>query len=85
MGSLKKQIELKCKQCTYDATQPGSWRHQVEECTVRSCPLWEIRPLTMETILIRRKGKVGTDSVIDALVAGLEDDEDEDAPIAVAA
>jgi hypothetical protein len=44
----------------------------VEACTVKSCALWEVRPITMETLLANRKGK---NDAIDALVAGLEDDE----------
>ena len=55
MASLKKCIEEKCKQCTYDSSQQGSWRHQVEQCTVKACPLWEVRPITMETLHQRRK------------------------------
>ena len=82
MASLKKCIEEKCKQCTYDSTQAGSWRNQVEACTVRSCPLWEVRPVTMETMIARRKGKIN----LDALVDGLDDEESTDgAPEAVAA
>lgn len=77
MASLKKCIELKCKQCTYDSTQPGSWRSQVEQCTVRSCPLWEVRPITMETIQLRRGAAKGGD--IDTMLAGLPDEEEADA------
>lgn len=76
MASLKKCIELKCKECTYDPCAAGSWRHQVEECRVTSCPLWEVRPITMETMLARRKGKTTAD--VDALVEGLDDEEDEE-------
>jgi hypothetical protein len=84
MASLKKCIENKCKDCTYDSCAPGSWRFQVEECRVRSCPLWEVRPITMETMLARRKDNKGTADVdLDALVDGM-DDEDE-TPVAVAA
>ena len=83
MASLKKCIEQKCKDCTYDSAAPGSWRFQVEECRVRSCALWEVRPITMETLLRNRKEK-GTGGVdIDALVADLDDEED--TPVAVAA
>lgn len=75
MASLKKCVENMCKSCTYDATQAGSWRHQVENCSVKSCALWEVRPVTMETQLSRRKDK----NSIDTLVAGLEDDDEMDA------
>ena len=55
MASLKKCIEQKCKDCSYDSQQSGSWRQQVENCTVQSCALWEVRPITMETLHQRRK------------------------------
>lgn len=74
MASLKKCVENMCKSCTYDHTQAGSWRSQVEECRVKTCALWEVRPVTMDTILARRKDK-GPETVdIDALVDGLEDE-----------
>jgi len=79
MASLKKHIESKYKDCTYDQSQPGSWRQQVENCTVHSCPLWEVRPVTMETMLARRKEKSAGVVDIDALVDSLEDEDDEPA------
>jgi hypothetical protein len=30
-------INAKCKDCIYDRRAPGTWRQQVEACTVRSC------------------------------------------------
>ncbi len=80
MASLKKCIEAKCKDCTYDHKAPGSWRDQVEQCTVRSCALWEVRPVTVITLNARRKTAGGTDVDIDALVAGLEDEDEEESP-----
>ena len=73
MASLKKCVEQHCKNCTYDSTQPGSWRQQTENCTVVSCALWPVRPVTMESLLAARKDKKGE---MDALIAGLEDEED---------
>jgi hypothetical protein len=75
MASLKKCIENHCKNCTYDPQQAGSWRSQVQNCTVRSCALWEVRPITMETMLRNRKEKGGADVDIDALVAGLDEED----------
>ena len=75
MASLKKCIEAKCKDCTYDTYVPGSWRAQVEACTVRSCALWEVRPITMETMLRNRKAKGAAELDLDALVDGLDDDD----------
>lgn len=84
MASLKKCIENHCKNCTYDSAQQGSWRHQVEQCTVKSCALWEVRPITMETMLARRKEKGGNAINLDALVDGLEDESDNEPAMATA-
>lgn len=76
MASLKKCIEEKCKDCTYDQLAGGTWREQVEMCNVRACPLWSVRPMTVATINANRKIRAeGID--MDQLVAGLEDEEDE--------
>ena len=40
----KSKIAAKCVDCIYDETQSGTWRQQVEECAVLSCPLWDVRP-----------------------------------------
>jgi len=78
MASLKKCVEAKCKDCTYDQASPGSWRQQVEDCRVTSCPLWIVRPVTMETVNARRKDKNGGDAALNAVIDNLEDEEDED-------
>ena len=89
MASLKKCIENMCKSCIYDPADTGSWRQQVERCgsgpTAKvQCPLWEVRPITMETMLARRKGNKDAPGVdLDALVDGMDDEEDE-TPEAVA-
>jgi hypothetical protein len=42
---LRKSINDKCKECCYHPDNGGgSWRQQVEACTVTSCALWEVRP-----------------------------------------
>ena len=42
---LRASINEKCKQCAYHPTNDGgSWRMQVEACTVTTCGLWEVRP-----------------------------------------
>lgn len=43
--SLRKRIDLMCKDCIYDEMGVGTWRQQVTACTATECPLWEIRPL----------------------------------------
>jgi hypothetical protein len=75
--SRTKAINDMCKMCIYDPKTPGTWREQVEACTsVKSCPLWAYRPITVATVNVNRKIK--TDNAdIDALVDALEDEEDE--------
>lgn len=75
MASLKKCIEEKCKQCTYDHAAPGTWREQVELCTARTCPLWMVRPVTVATINRQRKER-GAEVDVDALVDALPEDDE---------
>jgi hypothetical protein len=85
MASLKKCIEEKCKDCTYDKADDGTWRDQVERCNVRSCALWPVRPLTVATINLIRKNKAASGVVeidVDALVDALPDEEDDTAAVA---
>ncbi len=63
MASLKKCISQHCKNCTYDQESPGTWREQVENCTVVSCALYEVRPMTMTTINANRKTRGGNEIV----------------------
>lgn len=44
MASYKDAVYAKCKDCCYDPLDRGTWRQQVEACTVKICPLWELRP-----------------------------------------
>lgn len=45
--SLRKCVNDKCKDCSYDPDEigSGSWRNQVLHCRVRSCPQYPVRPL----------------------------------------
>lgn len=44
--SLRKAINAKCKDCIHDPKSGlGTWRHQVERCTAKTCPLWPVRPI----------------------------------------
>jgi len=78
MASLKKCIEQKCKDCTYDQLAPGTWREQVELCTVRACALWPVRPMSIATITLHRKERAGNEIDIDALVDSLPADEEDE-------
>ena len=41
--SLRKAINQMCKSCIHDPLSEGTWRQQVFLCSVKSCPLWELR------------------------------------------
>ena len=45
MMSLRTAINEKCRECTYDPADRGTWRQQVGACTVSSCPLHLVRPM----------------------------------------
>lgn len=55
MASLKQAINNMCKTCIYDKAEPGTWREQVENCSVTKCELYEVRPMTGATINANRK------------------------------
>lgn len=47
MSSLRKAIDLKCRDCVYDPLEPGRWREQVENCGCADCPLYKVRPVPL--------------------------------------
>jgi hypothetical protein len=83
MASLKAAIRAKCKDCTYDPAAGGTYLQQIEDCTVRRCALWEVRPMTVNTINLMRKNKPVVIDV-DGLVAGLDDEMDETGEASIA-
>jgi hypothetical protein len=43
--SLRSAINAMCRYCLYDRISgPGSWRQQIEACTAKTCPLYNVRP-----------------------------------------
>lgn len=57
MASLRKAIDDHCRSCIYDPKSGlGTWRQQVEGCTVTRCALYPVRPLSKP-----RKGEESTD------------------------
>ena len=42
--SLRKAINLKCRECIYDPMEEGTWRQQISACTSPNCPLYAHRP-----------------------------------------
>lgn len=47
--SLRAAINANCKDCTYDPTESGTWRKQVENCAIFACSLHPVRPMTTNT------------------------------------
>ena len=43
-GGLRASINANCCDCIYDELEPGTWRKQVENCTVTNCELYAVRP-----------------------------------------
>lgn len=43
--SLRALLNAHCKDCIYDPANGGTWRQQVENCTVKTCSLYQVRPL----------------------------------------
>ena len=46
--SLRSAINVTCRDCIYDehAKGEGTWRQQVEKCTVSKCGLYQVRPVS---------------------------------------
>lgn len=41
---LRSKIDAHCVSCVYDDLVPGSWRKQVELCSIPTCPIYDVRP-----------------------------------------
>ena len=41
---LRARVDAHCVSCVYDELLLGTWRQQVEGCTVTDCPLYDVRP-----------------------------------------
>ena len=41
---LRASVNAHCVSCIYDDCVEGTWRQQVELCTVTSCPFYAVRP-----------------------------------------
>jgi len=46
-SGLRPKINAFCIECIYDPYAEGTWRKQVSECTVPTCPLYSVRPLVI--------------------------------------
>jgi hypothetical protein len=47
-AGLRGRVDAKCCECIYDNYSEGTWRKQVEDCSVKTCPLWKVRPQTIK-------------------------------------
>jgi hypothetical protein len=56
MTSLRQcAITEMCIGCNYDEKDKGTWRQQIESCTMKNCPLYGFRPKTIKTEQIERR------------------------------
>jgi len=53
---LRARINAHCVACSYDKAARGSWRKQVSECCVDSCPLYDVRALPNRKLLPKEGG-----------------------------
>ena len=44
--SWRSAVNEKCKDCIYDEYGEGTWKAQVEACSMPDCALYAIRPVT---------------------------------------
>ena len=47
-AGLRGKIDAKCIECIYDPYCTGTWRKQVEECTSLACPIYPVRPTSLQ-------------------------------------
>ena len=38
-------INAKCRECSFDELDVGTWRQQIERCEITDCGLWPYRPM----------------------------------------
>jgi hypothetical protein len=60
MPSLRAAIDAKCRECSYDRLDRGTWRQQVADCRVPSCPLYAVRPQPTVSRQAPRNGQIGS-------------------------
>ena len=50
--SLRKAVNAKCRQCTYDPFDVGTAAQQIAVCIDSDCPLHSVRPITTKRLPI---------------------------------
>lgn len=58
--SPRKAIASYCKSCIYDSKCSGSWRAQVEQCTILTCELYDHRPLSLQTSRLQKESHLAS-------------------------
>lgn len=61
---LRHAVNAKCRACSYDPLDVGTWRRQAERCTCTDCPLYPVRPKPVTRKLSRigvKTGRTGED------------------------
>lgn len=48
--SLRTAIDDNCRTCIFDSAAAGTWRQQVTLCSVTSCSIYPVRPVTKSAI-----------------------------------
>ena len=48
----RNRVNNNCKSCIFDPAEAGTWRQQVTLCTVTSCHMWPIRPVSQDYIAL---------------------------------
>ena len=48
---LRGKVDAHCISCVYDEANKGTWRQQIEWCTVTTCPLYSVRKMTLKAPL----------------------------------
>ncbi len=48
--SLRKAVNAKCRECTYDPLDVGTAAQQIAVCTDSDCPLHPVRPITTKRL-----------------------------------
>lgn len=66
-NELRARVDAHCVSCIYDDLCPGTWRQQVEKCSVTSCPLFDVR------VKSRSTAAKSTTLELDGVLVPLED------------
>lgn len=73
--SLRRAINAKCRDCSYDPKAVGSAAQQIAACVVTICPLHPVRPVTAKSLPLSLLEAYGIDPLqLDARARGLVPD-----------